>query len=482
MAARAATLRASSVRRAAMNGAARQRRAAASGPGASDDGRALVGRVAVPLAVSLVGALMFGYHLAVVNAALDPLAAELGFAADNALKGFVVSSVLGGAFVGSFVGGPVSDSVGRCRAFAACGVPLALGPALCATATSAAGLIAGRFLCGIGIGMSSAVVPVYIAEVAPPALRGTLGAFNQLAICLGILAATVVGLPIGAGDLGWWRTMFWLPVVAGVIKTAGSFVIPESPRWLRKQGRAGDAADAETRLWGAAAADAGDEEGGSEAKAAAEASWGELMSCKRGMLVAPTLFMFQQLSGINAVIFFSSAVFAQAGITSAILASVAVSAMNVVGTIIAGSVIDRAGRKPLLTASFTVMGVAMVILALALSQPALKAVAPALALGGTLLYIFAFGLGVGPVPAMLCAEIFPQSLRGKAMSVSMGSHWGFNVMIGQLFLVAVGAVGVPVVYLFFAAVCAIAAVFTQVYVIETKGADMEEIAAAYRDA
>jgi len=226
---------------------------------------------------------------------------------------------------------------------------------------------------------------------------------------------------------------------------------------------------------GGAKAGGGDEEGGEGG------GWGELLSgaYSKALVVGPCMFIFQQLSGINAVVFFSSAVFRQAGVANDLLASVAVSATNMVGTVVAGGLLDRAGRRPLLTGSFLGMGASMALLALALSQPWLKAYAPALALLGTMSYIFSFGMGVGPVPALLCAEIFPQRVRGSAMSLGMGLHWGFNIAIGQLFLSATEAFGVPAVYAFFAAVCAAGAAFTRRLVVETKGREMDEIAAAY---
>jgi len=445
------------------------------------EGTAALVKVLPAVVTALLGAFMFGYHLGVVNGALDYIAVELGIVGNTAVQGLIVSITLAGATLGSLLGGSLSDQYGRCKSLVMSSIPMLAGAAMCALATSTNVLVLGRLLCGVGIGLSSCVVPVYISEVAPAAVRGALGSFNQLSICFGILGALIAGLPL-AGNAEWWRTMFWMAAVPAGLLGAFSLVIPESPRWLAKQGDTAKALEAGRRLWGACSL--ADVKGADEAEGASEASevsWGDLLLPKylKPVMLGFFLFMFQQMAGINAVIYFSSNVFRSAGVTSDVLASAGVGLVNVLATITASSVIDRLGRKPLLITSFTGMAASMLLLAAALSWPALAAYKATLCVFGTMSYILAFGLGVGPVPSLLVSEIMSSRIRGKGASVAMMSHWSFNFIIGQAFLEANRMFGVSTIYVFFASVCLIAVVFVQTNVLETKGKSLEEIEKAF---
>jgi hypothetical protein len=189
------------------------------------------GSVLTYVTVACLGAILFGYHLGVVNGALEYLAADLGIAENTVVQGWVVSTLLAGATIGSFTGGALADKFGRTKTFQLDAIPLAVGAFLCATAQSVQTMIVGRFLAGIGIGISSAIVPLYISEIAPTEIRGTLGSVNQLSICIGILAALVAGLPLAKNPL-WWRTMFGIAIVPSILLAIGMGFSPESPRWL----------------------------------------------------------------------------------------------------------------------------------------------------------------------------------------------------------------------------------------------------------
>mmetsp|Transcript_24521 Transcript_24521/g.33814 ORF Transcript_24521/g.33814 Transcript_24521/m.33814 type:complete len:554 (+) Transcript_24521:139-1800(+) len=444
------------------------------------EGSAATLKVLPAVAVSLMGAFLFGYHLGVVNGALQYLARDIGISGSTLLQGLVVSITLAGATFGSLVGGTVNDMYGRCKAFMVAAIPCAIGGLLCATAQSSTVMLLARFLCGAGIGLSSTIVPVYISEISPPAVRGALGSYNQLFICFGILAALIAGLPLAGGQAGWWRVMFGLSVIPAGLLGLGAFFIPESPRWLAKQGRIKEAQEAGVTLWGAC--DQQDLGGGaaqmeSGQEETADASWAEALSprYRKGVLLGIAMFFFQQMAGINAVIYFSSSVFRAAGVQSDVLASAGVGLVNVIATVAAGGVIDRLGRKPLLVASFSGMAVSMLLLAMAMSVPALAAIKGTLCVGGTMAYIMFFGIGVGPVPALLVGEIMSSRIRGKGASASMMSHWFFNFCIGQAFLEANRMFGVTSIYIFFATVCMVAVMFVQTNLVETKGRSLEEI-------
>ncbi|KAG5535332.1 hypothetical protein RHGRI_023188 [Rhododendron griersonianum] len=444
--------------------------------------------------VACLGAILFGYHLGVVNGALEYLSKDLGW---------IVSTLLAGATVGSFTGGTLADKFGRTRTFQLDAIPLAVGAFLCATAHSVQTLIIGRLLAGIGIGISSAIVPLYISEISPTEIRGTLGSINQLFICIGILAALVAGLPL-AGNPLWWRTMFGIAIIPSVLLALGMAFSPESPRWLYQQGKIPEAEMAIKRLFGKerVAEVMNDFSAASQGSSEPEAGWFDLFSnryrkdasyCqtkeKVKLVTAPVvvsvgaaLFLFQQLAGINAVVYYSTSVFRSVGIASDVAASALVGASNVFGTTIASSLMDKQGRKSLLITSFSGMAASMLLLSLSLTWKALAPYSGTLAVLGTVLYVLSFSLGAGPVPALLLPEIFASRIRAKAVALSLGMHWISNFVIGLFFLSFVNNFGISSVYLGFSMVCVLAVLYIAGNVVETKGRSLEEIECALNPA
>ncbi|CAK9204892.1 unnamed protein product [Sphagnum troendelagicum] len=438
------------------------------------------GGIVLPaVGVACMGAILFGYHLGVVNGALEYIAKDLGFAADPILQGWVVSSTLAGATVGSFTGGSLADKIGCRRTFQLDAIPLLIGTLLSANAAGFQAMVIGRILVGFGIGVSSGVVPLYISEVSPTEIRGALGSVNQLSICVGILLALLAGLPL-VSNPAWWRSMFAIATIPTVLLFLGMVYSPESPRWLYKQGRIAEAETSARRLWGTAkleSALAELKESNSDAGASEDAGWGDLFSrrYRKVVGVGMSLFLFQQFAGINAVVYFSTNVFRSAGIASDVAASALVGAANVIGTAVASSLMDKQGRKKLLITSFAGMAASMLLLSLALSWPSLEAYSGTLAVLGTVSYVLAFSLGAGPVPGLLLPEIFASRIRAKAVALSLGVHWISNFMIGLMFLNVVKRFGVNRVYLGFSAVCALAVLYISNNVVETKGRSLEEI-------
>ncbi|KAH1215486.1 Plastidic glucose transporter 4 [Glycine max] len=394
------------------------------------------GNVLPYVGVACLGAILFGYHLGVVNGALEYLAKDLGITENTVIQGWIVSTLLAGATVGSFTGGSLADQFGRTRTFQLASIPLAIGAFLGATAQSVQPMIIGRLLAGIGIGVTSAIVPLYISEISPTEIRGALGSVNQLFICIGILLALVAGLPL-AGNPIWWRSMFGIAIVPSVLLALGMAISPESPRWLvqiggrrcwwwghlpelqrrttaasgkggkspdrgaasRKvnwnvekgrwkkgdkrraplkcgnrplekfsekisciilqQGKISEAEKAIKTLYGQerVAAVMNDLTTASQGSSEPEAGWLDLFSSRywKVVSVGAALFLFQQLAGINAVVYYSTSVFRSAGIASDVAASALVGASNVFGTCIASSLMDKQGRKSLLITSFSGM-------------------------------------------------------------------------------------------------------------------------------
>ncbi|GIL92461.1 hypothetical protein Vretifemale_19933 [Volvox reticuliferus] len=459
-----------------------------------------LGPVLLAVAVACAGSFAFGFNLSVINGPLETIAADLGIAGNKALMGLIVSSTLAGAALGSLAGGGVADSLGRRVSFLLAAAPMVAGPLISAASTDISAMAAGRFLTGAAIGLSSALVPTYISEVAPTRIRGTLSTLNQLTICLGILAALLINVVLPAAA---WRTMFTAAALPAALLGVGMLLGPESPRWLASRHRDHEAELAARRLWGPLGpAELGSSRPAAVATAAANTgrvAAADVDSSSSGMAVAPQgglallsgpaarplligvmLFAFQQFAGINALVYFSSSVFRQAGVTSDALASAAVGATNVMGTVIAAGLMDRAGRKQLLTNSFLGQAAAMFAMAAGFSLPALQPYAGTIAVVGTLGYILSFALGAGPVPATIVPELNPLSTRGKAVSAAFVSHWICNVMVGQTFMSAVQSYGLAPVYTFFGIMALAGALYVKSQVPETKGKTLEQIEAELR--
>ncbi|ERN04021.1 plastidic glucose transporter 4 [Amborella trichopoda] len=436
------------------------------------------GKVLPYVGVACLGAILFGYHLGVVNGALEYLSKDLGIAENTVLQGWVVSTTLAGATIGSFTGGSLADKFGRTRTFQLDAIPLAVGTFLCATAQSVQTMIIGRLLAGIGIGISSAIVPLYISEISPTEIRGALGSINQLFICVGILAALVAGLPL-AQNPTWWRTMFIIAVVPAVLMGLGMAFSPESPRWLFQQGKILEAEAAIRTLYGKerVAEVMNDLRASGQGSLEQEAGWFDLFSqrYRKAVSVGAALYLFQQFAGINAVVYYSTSVFRSAGIASDVAASALVGAANVFGTAVASSLMDRQGRKSLLITSFSGMAASMMLLSLSFTWKVLAPYSGTLAVLGTVLYVLSFSLGTGPVPALLLPEIFASRIRAKAVALSLGTHWISNFVIGLYFLSVVNKFGISKIYFSFAIVCILAVIYVAQNVVETKGRSLEEI-------
>lgn len=427
--------------------------------------------------VATISSFLFGYHLGVVNEPLETIALDLGFSGNTLAEGLVVSTCLGGAFIGSLFSGWIADGIGRRRAFQLCALPMIIGASVSATTKSLEGMLIGRFLVGTGMGVGPPVASLYVTEVSPAFVRGTYGSFIQLATCLGLMGALFIGIPVKA-IIGWWRICFWIATVpAGILAFAMMFCA-ESPHWLYKKGRIAEAeAEFEKLLGGShvkfAMADLHKSDRGDETDAVklSELLYGRHF---RVVFIGSTLFALQQLSGINAVFYFSSTVFKSAGVPSD-LANVFVGIANLSGSITAMILMDKLGRKALLVWSFFGMAVAMSVQVAGASSFISGSRAVFLSVSGMLLFVLTFALGAGPVPGLLLPEIFPNRIRAKAMAVCMSVHWVINFFVGLLFLRLLEQLGPQLLYSMFCTFCLMAVVFVKRNVVETKGRSLQEI-------
>ncbi|WCJ42499.1 Major facilitator superfamily protein [Euphorbia peplus] len=436
-------------------------------------------RLSLPhVLVATISSFLFGYHLGVVNEPLETISSDLEFNGNTLAEGLVVSTCLGGAFVGSLFSGIIADSFGRRRTFQLCALPMIIGAAVSATSTNLAGMLLGRLLVGTGMGLGPPVASLYVTEVSPAFIRGTYGSFIQIATCLGLMGALIIGIPVRE-IAGWWRVCFWVSAIPAGLLVFAMMFCAESPHWLYKQGRTAEAETEFEKLLGAAHVesamhelskfDRGDD---NDTVKLSELLYGRHF---RVVFIGSTLFALQQLSGINAVFYFSSTVFKRVGVPSD-LANAFVGIANLSGSVAAMLLMDKLGRKMLLLWSFFGMAMSMGFQAAGSSSYMTgSAGAVYLSVGGMLMFVLTFALGAGPVPGLLLPEIFPGRIRAKAMAVCMSVHWVINFFVGLLFLRLLEQLGSQLLYTIFAAFCMVAVVFVKRNVVETKGKTLNEI-------
>ncbi|KAL0015432.1 hypothetical protein SO802_002501 [Lithocarpus litseifolius] len=427
--------------------------------------------------VATISSFLFGYHTGVVNEPLESISVDLGFSGNTLAEGLVVSTCLGGALVGALLSGWIADGVGRRRAFQLCALPMIVGASMSATSKSLAGMLLGRLFVGTGMGLGPPVASLYVTEISPAFVRGTYGSFIQIATCLGLMGALFIGIPVKE-TAGWWRICFWVSTIPAAVLAAAMVFCAESPHWLYKRGRTEEAeAEFEKLLGGShvevamaelSKSDKGDD---TDTVKLSELFYGRHF---RVVFIGSTLFALQQLSGINAVFYFSSTVFKSAGVPSN-LANVFIGVANLTGSIIAMVLMDKLGRKALLLWSFSGMVMSMALQVTAASSYVANSGAMFLSVGGMLMFVFTFALGAGPVPGLLLPEIFPSRIRAKAMAICMSVHWVINFFVGLLFLRLLEQLGPQLLYSIFGTFCLIAVVFVKRNVVETKGKSLQEI-------
>jgi MFS family permease len=382
------------------------------------------------------------------------------FALTSFQEGTVISALLLGAAAGALGSGRPTDRFGRKRVLVAVAATFTLGLAAAVMARDFATMVAARTILGLAVGSASTVVPLYLAEIAPPRLRGRLVTANQVLLTVGILVSYLVNLAFaGSAD---WRAMFAVGLIPSVAMLVGTLFIPESPEWLRR--RAGETSGG-----------AGETSGARPSRAA-----GTMVSAhpavRRALLIGVTLAAVQQFGGINSIIYYAPSIMARAGLpaTHSIQYAVFIGAVNVAMTVAAIPLIDRAGRRPLLLFSLAGMAMSLVTLGAAMSVPP-GPVTNMIALICMITYVGSFAIGLGPVFWILAAELFPPDARARGGALCALVNWAANFVVGQLFLPVADAVGVSSVFWFFAVVATGALVFVVRQVPETKNRSLADI-------
>ena len=449
-------------------------------------GNSMTPWLAVVLAVILLSGALFGYDQGVISGALSSIKTDFSLSA--LLVEVVTSWVTLGALFGALLGGELADRLGRQRAVLIAGVVFTLGSLVEALAPGTWVLVGGRLIVGFGVGIAAVAAPLYAAELAPATLRGRFISAYQLAVAGGIFVAYLVDGWLSRD--GAWRWMLGLSAAPGIMLIAVGLLAPQSPRWLMRAGRRNDAAvqmrkvhpgmDPDPALEAIAAALANDH---------GQASWGEVFGkqWRRPLMVGIGLAVFQQITGINAIIYYADQIFQAAGfMTQAAQTTVttwAVGGVNVAATFIAIAFIDRLGRRKLLLAGLLGMGLSLAVVGAAFefmtngnaAYAGGTTTAGIVTLAALVVFIGCFAFSMGPVVWTVINEIFPGHIRGRAVAVATAFNWASAFVVSQVFLSLIEALGNSLTFWLFGSFCLVGWIWIFLAVPETKGRSLEQI-------
>ncbi len=466
--------------------------------------------------VAALGGLLFGWDWVVIGGAkpfFEPhfnlpaiavqwsenaLARSLGLTTEAALSGWANSCALLGCLAGSLVAGALSDKFGRKKLLIFSAFLFAISSVLTGWAGSFPQFVGWRILGGVAIGMASNVSPLYIAEIAPARLRGRLVTLNQLTIVLGILAAQLLNMviaqrvPEGAtpamianswnGQFG-WRWMFTLVAAPSLLFFISSLFVPESPRWLVKNGQDDQARKVLDRIGGAlyATKETGSIKETLAAEEIARVRFGDLLERRmlKILLIGCALAVLQQWSGINVLFNYAENIFKQAGfgVNTILLFIVITGVVNMAFTFVALATVDRWGRRSLML--FGCAGIAL--------SHFLMGTANRLQLHGLAILVFAlaaigcYAMSLAPVTWVLISEIFPNRIRGAAISVAVSALWIACFALTYTFPILERGIGMGNTFWIYGAICVAGYAFIRAAVPETKGKSLEQIEKALVD-
>ncbi|MBZ6404838.1 MAG: sugar porter family MFS transporter [Staphylococcus saprophyticus] len=425
-----------------------------------------------------LGGLLYGYDMGVISGALLFIKDDIPL--NSVTEGLVVASMLVGAIFGSGASGPLSDRLGRRRGGFVIAIVYIVGALILALAPSMPVLVIGRLVIGLAVGGSTAIVPVYLSEMAPTEQRGSLSSLNQLMITIGILSSYLINYAFT--PIEGWRWMLGLAVVPSLILLIGVAFMPESPRWLLEHRSEKAARDVMKLTFKDSEIDK-EIADMKEINSISESTWNVLKSpWLRPTLIIGCIFaLLQQIIGINAIIYYAPSIFSKAGLGDAtsILGTVGIGTVNVIITIVAIMIIDKIDRKRLLVIGNIGMVASLLIMAVLIWTIGIQSSAWIIVACLTLFIIF-FGFTWGPVLWVMLPELFPMRARGAAtgaaaLVLSIGS-----LLVAQFFPILTEVLPVEQVFLIFAVIGVCALIFVIKYLPETRGRSLEEIEADLR--
>jgi len=443
--------------------------------------------------VASLGGLLFGYDTGVINGTQFYFSKY--FALTGGVKGWVVASALLGCFFGALIAGELSKRIGRKSSLIVSAILFTLsawGSGLPSFLPQSVDLLViFRIIGGLGIGVASMNAPTYIAELSPAAIRGKMVTYYQLAIVIGFFVVFLVVYGIGrSGDAEYnlsqgWRWMFWSELIPCILFLSLLFLVPKSPRWLIMAGRREEAESVLSKLHGEEmVAKEMDEITASIEKAGSGDGVGAIFKNNKLLfilLVGSAISALQQLTGINAVLYYGADIFEKAlgfGEDDVLQQQLLLAGVNLVCTFIAMSTVDGFGRKPLIFAGSIGMIAGFLMLGLTLKSDQVGIIS----LLGVLIFIGSFALSMGPVVWVLLSEIFPNQIRSAAMSIAVAVQWAMNFLVSQSFpvLIESKANNSPfwngsMPYFIFIFFIALIIFITYRFVPETKGKSLEEL-------
>ncbi len=439
------------------------------------------GFVYFAVGVAALGGLLFGYDTGVISGAILFIKGQFSLSATT--EEIVVSSVLVGAVMGAAMGGALTGSFGRRKLIILAGIIFTVSALATALAPTVAWLITARIVSGIGIGIASFISPMYIAELVPAKVRGSLVAVNMLAITSGIVVAYLVDYALA--DIQGWRYMFGLAAIPSIALVIGMWRLPDSPRWLISKSKV---EQARRVLQRARTASDVSQEIANIQKSMEEQGKGGMAglfqpSLRMPMIVGLGLAVFQQITGINTVIYYTPTIFKFAGIAAtgpAILAGAGLTMVMWLFHVLAIFLLDRVGRRPLLLIGVAGQIIGLAILGAAFQFQQLASFKSYVAIGGLVIYVACFAFGLGPIFWLLISEIYPLKIRGAAMSAATVTNWAFNLVVAVTFLTLVGVLGHAGTFWLYGVIAAGAWVFFYLLVPETKGKTLEQIEEHWR--
>lgn len=429
--------------------------------------------------VAALGGLLFGFDTAVVSGAVGFMKER--FDLSEFQVGWAVSSLIIGCIVGAISSGVISEKFGRKKTLIAAAILFIIGSFGSAIPDTFSGFIIARMVGGIGIGITSTLCPLYNAEIAPAKYRGRLVALNQLATVTGIFLVYFVNMWIAdLGDHAWdvstaWRWMFGFGVIPGVLFLVLLFLVPESPRWLIKQGRAAESLPILLRIHGEELA----RQEVLDIKASFKEENGSIRqlfspALRLALIVGVGLAILQQVTGINAVMYYAPEIFKQtgAGTNSALMQTIFVGLINFLFTILAIWLIDKVGRKVLLLVGSAAMTICLAVIGIAFHTGHTSG---PLVLIFILIYVAAFAVSLGPVVWVVMSEIFPNRIRGKATAIASMALWAADYLVSQAFPPMLASAGPAITFWSFGLMALITFIFTWRVIPETKGKSLEEM-------
>ncbi len=436
--------------------------------------------------IAALAGLLFGLDIGVISGAQQFIEKEFHIG-DQQIE-LIVSALLWGAVFGTFISGILSRHLGRRRTMLTSALIFVAGSLACAFAPGEYSLIAARFFLGIAVGIASFTAPLYLAEVSPQAVRGSMISMYQLMITIGILLAFLSNTwlasyaTFGGVTGGHWRVMLGIIAIPAAIMFLGVLFLPESPRWLFLAGRKEDAVAVFKRMQLAEseiAAEVHDIEESTKIKQSGFQMLFQNANFRRVIGLGIGLQIIQQLTGINVIMYYAPKIFTLAGFASVsgqMWGTVVVGITNMLATFIAITLVDRLGRKPIMYAGFIVMGLALMTVGFLFNADIAKH--PNLgfpAIGALLVFIIGFSMSAGPIVWIICSEIYPLTGRDVGITFSTATNWLTNAIVGMTFLTMLSTLGGGNTFLLYGGMNILFIIFFFLFVPETKGVSLESI-------